>query len=372
MMYRVTRANATINGIARVAIIMATFLYSLQLAAATPPPRHQTSQKKNPEDVVNDFAALAQVKPKKCIDDIPNESSAVGWHKEEAQCAWQNLLRVRRWEAGKDGDPKSCLSKQAMWWAWARSRGATAAAPLIWNSTWTTQSLVDDAGEIKRIIVIARAADGSWAATEWRWRPSLRAATRHWQAERWKLLSDAAILLRQSTPNTTVPQDAAVLKTAWEKGLKGAAGEVAAGSWLWERGGLCLRMETVGISQAQLHIPYSKDDGRLEQRAAMQIRLARTYPQATWLTPFRLLPLPDSAGRGGAKYEAIWLENAAVKGQLWMPSKADGAITRARIVVTLPTKHSGKADAAEIDAIARAVDRELIGLATIWTRDHEQ
>lgn len=133
-----------------------------------------------------------------------------------------------------------------------------------------------------------------------------------------------------------------------------------------------MRMETVGISQAQLHIPYSKDDGRLEQRAAMQVRLARTYPHATWLTPFRLLPLPGSVGRGGAKYEAIWLENATVKGQVWMPSKADGAILRARIVVALPAKKSSEADAAAIDAIARAVDRELIGLATIWTLDHEQ
>ena len=55
-----------------------------------------------------------------------------------------------------------------------------------------------------------------------------------------------------------------------------------------------------------------------------------------------------------------------------MPGKADGVIVRARIAVTLPAKKNREADTAAIDALARAIDRELIGLATIWKFDHVQ
>jgi hypothetical protein len=110
----------------------------------------------------------------------------------------------------------------------------------------------------------------------------------------------------------------------------------------------------------------------LEQRAAMQLRLARTYPKATWLTPFRLLPLPNSMPRGGAKYEAIWIENATVKGQLWMPVKADGAVLRARIAVALPAEKDSETEAVAAASIAQSIDNELIGLASTWAFDNER
>lgn len=296
-----------------------------------------------------------------------------GWRKSSAQCAWQNRLQMQRWEASKGSDPMSCLNPPALWWAWARSGVATTSGNMAWNDGWATQSLIDDASAQKRVAILERTAEGSWVATEWRWAPSPRAATRKWQEGRWKLLTEAARLLRQSQPKDLVSQETSQLRTAWENNLNGSAAEITAESWLWERGDLCMRMETVGISQAQLHLPYSREDGRLEQRAAMQVRLARTYPKAIWLTPFRLLPLPESAVRGGAKYEAIWIENETVKGQLWMPTKGDGAVLRARIAVSLPPKKDSQTAGATLATnIANSIDRELIGLATTWASDNER
>lgn len=370
MKSRANSANAITRRAARTVLFAGLLFGSLQLQAAIPLPRPPTAPAVA-DDIVKDFGALAQMRPRKCIDEKTSQAIVRGWHEDARQCAWQNLLEIRRWKTDQNGDRKNCLSRQALWWAWARPQFPATAGPLIWNSAWSTQGLVDDSGEKKRIEIIAREADGSWTVTEWMWKPSTRTETRKWQAARWGLLGDAAMQQRRSASGVTIPAEAAVLRTTWEKNLKGAAGEISAEGWLWERQGLCMRMETAGISQAQLHIPYSREDSRLEQRAAMQLRLARTYPQATWLTQFRLLPLPEVAARGGSKYEAIWQENDTVKGQLWMPTKSDGAIQRARIAVTLPAKRHNEADAAAVDAIARAIDRELTGLATIWTLDHE-
>lgn len=323
-------------------------------------------------DVIHDFAALAKDRPKKCTEEKEPAPRVRGWRSSEPQCVWQNRLLMRQWEAPPDRDGGGCLSRQAQWWDWMRVRAgaAPAAVPRVWNRAWPAQSLQADAGALKRIALIERTAQGAWVATEWIWDPSPRMATRQWQAARWKLLGDAAAAMRQSALRPAA--EALPLLAVWEKSLKGRAAEIVAQNWLWERDGLCLRMETVGLSQAQLHLPYSREDGRLEQRAAMQVRLARTYPQAIWLTPFRLLPLPDGAAPGGAKYEAIWTENAALKGQLWIPSKADGPVLRARIAVALPPKKKSEADAAAATAIARSVERELIGLANTWASEHEQ
>lgn len=322
--------------------------------------------------VTGNLAVLARDRPKKCIEANQSAPDVRGWRKTAAQCAWQNRLQMRRWETDSDSNANSCLSKQALWWAWMRARSPVApkAGNVAWDRAWSAQSVVDDSGMKKRVGIIVRTASGSWTATEWSWDPSPRAATRTWQAGRWKLLTDAAIGLQQASRKDAASQ-VMPLRAVWEKRLAGTAGEVLAENWLWERGGLCMRMETVGLSRAQLHLPYSKEDGRLEQRAAMQLRLARTYPKATWLTPFRLLPLPDPAARGGAKYEAIWIENATVKGQLWMPRKENGAVVRARIAVTLPATIDREADAAALAGIARSIDRELIGLATSWAFGNE-
>jgi hypothetical protein len=322
--------------------------------------------------LIDDLKMLARDRPKKCIDEKIPEPAPSGWRRSAMQCAWQNRLQMRRWEAAQYSDPGSCLSRPAQWWAWARARATRPDGPPAWNAAWTAQRLVDDAGARKRVGIIERAANGRWVATEWSWDPSPRMATRNWQEGRWKLLVEAAARLRQPERKELMARELAPLRAAWEKNLDGRAGEVSLDSWLWQRDGLCLRMETAGLSQAQLHLPYAREDGRLEQRSAMQVQLARTYPNATWLMPFRLLPLADAPARGGAKYEAIWVEQATVKGQLWMP-RPDGTILRARIAAALPPKKGSDADATAARArIARAIDLELIGIASVWAQDHER
>jgi hypothetical protein len=369
MNHTAVRCHATSRALARI-ILLAGLLGSWQVDAATAA-RRTKDEVKTRASIVKDLAVLAENRPRKCITDKESESEARGWRQSTLQCAWKNRLQMRQWEMNESSDPARCVSKQATWWAWARSRAVAIVTPVVWNRAWSRQSLLDESGPLKRVAIIERSANGTWVATEWRWSPSPRTATRQWQAGRWKLLTDAAMEIRQSDPKDMVPPEAALLKSTWEKNLKGRAGEISGENGLWESDALCLRMETAGLSNAQLHLPYSKDDGRLEQRAAMQLQLARTYPKATWLTQFRLLPSPDSLERGGAKYEAIWMESAAVIGQLWMPTKADGAIVRARIAVSLPASKSSKADAAAVSRITRSIDHELIGLATIWTLDHE-
>ena len=357
------------------AIARAVSLAGLLLGSLPPPAaaveRRTAAALKARASVLDDMETLSTVRPRKCAAEKEPISHPSGWRDSPAQCAWQNRLQMRRWTAD-NSDPASCTSRQAQWWAWMRSRIPAQTGPVAWNDAWAAQSLIDESAAQERVAIIQRAANGSWTATEWTWTPSPRAATRNWQAGRWKLLTDAAMDIRQAARRDVVPPETALLKATWEKNLNGRPGEVAGESWRWERDGLCMRMETLGLTQAQVHLPYSREDGRLEQRAAMQLRLARTYPKATWLTPFRLLPLPDSAARGGAKYEAIWVENTAVKGQLWMPGKADGAIHRARIAVALPANKEHAPDGAAINRIARSIDHELIDFASTWTLAHEQ
>lgn len=356
------------TGIACTVLLTGVLLGPLPLHAAAPP-AGAAQVLKTQTDGLGDLAVLAKNRPRKCADDQAAEAAVRGWRMSAAQCAWQNRLQMRRWETERNGASTTCLSDPARWWAWARFR----AGPAAWNGAWSAQSLLDEAGAQKRVVLIERIASGSWVATEWRWAPPSRMATRQWELSRWQLLVDAAARLRQTAHGDSLSAEAARMSAAWMKNLNGRAGEISADHlWRWERDGLCLRMEEVGLSQAQLQLPYSQEDGRLEQRAAMQLRLARLHPKAAWVTPFRLLPMPNPALRSGAKYEAIWVEDGTVKGQLWMPAKNDGRVLRARIAVTLPGKRGTQADAAMAGGIARAIDGELIGLATAWALDNEQ
>ncbi|PWF49437.1 hypothetical protein, partial [Massilia glaciei] len=243
--------------------------------------------------VIATFRLLAQQRPWRCAKGEPVQA-APDWQAKTAQCAWQNRLQMRQWVPSQS-HPDRCLTHQAVWWRWQLARHGIAApmAAPVWDRGWRAQSAATSASALQRIAVIRQASDGRWIATEWTWTPSLRAATRKWQAGRWKLLADAAGQLRAPPRNVGGPETLA-LREAWEKNLKGRAGEVLPDAWRWESNGTCLRMETVGLSQAQLHLPYSRDEVRHEQRAAMQVQLARRFPKATWLMPFRLLRAKDA------------------------------------------------------------------------------
>lgn len=332
-------------------------IVGLLVAAGLPARAARTQRKVNaPPDLLRDFAALAQNRPRACAAGTEAPSQPAGWTLERDECAWQNLLRVRRWSAADGVRPGACVSAPAQWWAWSRPGGPAPA----WRAGWSGQARQDDGGAVKRIVVLQRAAGGQWSATEWRWTPSARAATRAWQQRRWDLLAARAAQLKQATP---AAGEAQPLQAAWEKNLGGRAGEISGDAWRWAGGGVCLRAAPAAPGQQQFRLPYAAEDGRHEQRAAMQLQLARRYPGAVWLTPFRLLPAAPQA-RGGAKYDAVWSEGEQVNGQLWIPTRGEGPVLRLRISTTAP----GAPAAAQA---AQAIERELAGIAARWSELHD-
>ena len=318
-------------------------------------------------DLLADFAALAQNRPRKCTGEELATRQVPGWKTDRTECAWQNRLRIRHWSLVPGAQAANCVSPQAQWWASAR--GASGAPP-AWHARWTARSLDDESGAEKRIAVIQRAASGQWSATEWRWNPSTREATRRWQEGRWKLLAALAAGLNQPADAGAIPRETRMLHTVWEKNLGTRAGEISGEFWRWQAEGLCMRTDPVLPGQQQFHIPYSVDDSRLEQRSAMQLQLARRYPKALWLTPFRLLPAQAQA-RGGAKFDAVWIENTELKGQLWIPTKGDGPVVRLRVNVSLPAVQGGQPSPAVVARASQTVERELTALASRWAAEHE-
>jgi hypothetical protein len=272
-------------------------------------------------------------------------------------------LRVRRWSFADGLQPGACVSSQAQWWAWSLPAGRSQA----WQTGWTGQARQDETGPVKRIVVMQRAIGGQWNATEWRWTPSAREATRRWQQERWNMLAALAVKLRQPDSPGPGPREIGMLQAAWEKNLGGRAGEIGNDGWHWGGDRLCLRTEAIGLGQKQFHLPFSVEDGRLEQRAAMQLQLARRYPDAAWLTPFRLIPAGPQAS-GGAKFDTVWIEGASVKGQLWIPTRGEGPVVRLRIDTNLAPSQLGPAAIAQA---GRTVESELIAIARRWSALHE-
>jgi hypothetical protein len=254
----------------------------------------------------------------------------------------------------------ACVSSEALWWTRARLQ-ATAApvASAAWHSAWTSQAIRDEIGSEQRIIIMERDGDGQWSAREWRWKPSERAATRRWQAARW------ALLVARAARHSYAVHDASPLWTVLEANLGRRPGEIAGGVLSWVSEAMCLQVDRAAPGPQQLQLSYTLDDSRQEQRAAMQLQLARRFPEATWLTPFSLVPAPEQLRRG-AKFYAIWLEGDVLSGQLWMPTRGDGPLQRLRISTKLaqPTP-------AGMGAGKRAVERELLALAASWTQRHD-
>ncbi|HEU4376700.1 MAG TPA: hypothetical protein VFS02_24605 [Telluria sp.] len=310
-------------------------------------------------DLADDFNALAQNRPRPCGDaDTPGAPPA-RWQLDRTECAWQDRLMVRRWSATGSMLPGDCISPQARWWAWGRG-----SKPLAWRTAWTARSVGDGSGEEKRIVMIRRDSGGEWHAAEWRWKPSPRAATRRWQEGRWKLLEELADAVNHDTV-APLAAETGLLQSVWEGNLGTRPGEITGDLWRWQVEGLCLRSDPVGLGPQQFHLPYSVDDTRLEQRAAMQLQLARRYPKATWLTPFRLVPAAAGA-QGGAQFQAVWVENGELKGQLWMPTKGNGPVVRLRIVASVRG-----ASPAAVARAGQVIEHELAALAASWAARHE-
>lgn len=337
------------------------------LGASWSTPVKAASKKARPAplDVLGDFAALAQQRPWECADQQSAPTPRLGWAGGVAQCAWQNRLRMRRWRGPDVLTPSACVSGPAYWWTWARGKGQ----PSAWRSTWPAQSLEEGQGPEKRIVAIERDAEGQWTTTEWRWHPSPRAATRRWQEGRWTLLAERAARLRQAGDTYRTPE-ARKLGAALERNLGRRAAQASGDRLTWESDGLCLQADVGNTGQRVLNLPYAQDESRMEQRAAMQLQLARRYPTATWLMPFSLVPPPPNV-RSGAKFYALWLEGAVVKGQLWIPTKGAGPLLRVRISTDLPATQAGAPEPKLLSRVRQVIARELGALAARWTYEHE-
>jgi hypothetical protein len=278
-----------------------------------------------PRDLASNFAELAQQRAWTCADQDTAGTPETGWQAEPAKCAWQDRLQMRRWSGQGGTQPGACVSAQAHWWTWARGRGSTPAGQHQGRrSAWHAQSLHYANGVARRIVIIRGTPDGQWSATEWRWNPSLRAATRNWQAGRWALLAARAAQLQQQVEPEFGPPAARMSRAILESNLGTRVGEIGSSSWKWQAEGLCLRVDAVGLDKQQVHLPYSVDDSRLEQRAAMQLQLARLYPKATWLTTFRLVPAAPRARRDSTHAASILRPNSKKFGN--PPSKARTAL----------------------------------------------
>ncbi|MFC0133149.1 hypothetical protein CR105_06285 [Massilia eurypsychrophila] len=347
-------------------------LSALVLALAAPASAARPRALPAAADLAVDFKALARQRPWTCAVQPAIGVPPAGWAAVADQCAWQNRLRMRRWSGPVAAKPGACVSAQAQWWAWARGAAPAAGTPAAgtpaaWRTTWATQSIIDERGAEKRIVIARRLKNGEWSATEWRWNPSPRAATRAWQEGRWKLLAERAAQLRAPAEAAQGAPQARMLRAVLEANLGTRAGEIGERGWRWQGDGLCLAVDEAGLGQQIMQLPYSSDDSRLEQRAAMQLQLARRYPRATWLTNFSLVPTSPNE-RGGAKFYAIWTEQATLKGQLWIPTRGNGPLVRLRLTAALPGV------AAEAPAVARAeqaMQRELMALASRWAAQHE-
>lgn len=321
-------------------------------------------------DLAIDFRTLAQQRPWVCADQNGVDVPRTGWSGGVAECVWQNRLRMRSWRGAGGVERGACVSAQAQWWAWARAGSPAAAGPAVWRSNWSGHSMVDERGAEKRIVIVRRLLNGEWGVSEWRWTPSPRAATRRWQESRWKLLAARARQSRAPVEAQQGQPETRMLRAVLEANLASRVSEIGDQSWRWQADGLCLNVDAVGMGQQIMQLPYAIDDSRLEQRAAMQLQLARRYPKATWLTDFTLVPAAARA-RGGAKFYAVWIERGILKGQLWIPTKGDGPLVRLRITTALPAAPGGEPDAQTVARAEQVVQRELTGLASRWASAHE-
>jgi hypothetical protein len=218
----------------------------------------------------------------------------------------------------------------------------------------------------QQIAAVWKNDDGQWSAALWRWQPSEKPDTRAWQAGHWDDVTQAAHAIDAGNPlSASTP-----LFVAWRDASAGKPRVLDGDTWRWVTDKTCLRLETSGISQTRNHLPYSRDDARLEQRSGMQVQLARRLPNAEWLQPFTLLDPARPGERTGAKFVAVWREGRGVTGQLWIPLRDDAGIVRARIVSDLaPATPERQQKAAK--QRAAIIERELTALAHAWEARNE-
>jgi hypothetical protein len=279
------------------------------------------------------------------------------------QCAWSQRVEMFYWENIPDA-PNTCLPTPAI--AWHRLGAGARVVLRPWSGSWSGQSMLAQHNGVEQAGSVWRQPDGRWSAVLWRWRPSDRIPTREWQAGHWKDVVQAVRGIDAANPAPSRTP----LMTAWLDATNGKPRSLDGDAWRWVNDGTCLALRSEGLGPAQLHLPYSRDDARLEQRSAMQVLLARRFPAAEWLRPFTLVEPAISGDRTGAKFLAVWKEGALMQGQLWIPLRDEGGIVRARIASELAPETGARAQEAA-KARAALIERELGTLAHAWEARHE-
>lgn len=314
---------------------------------ATPPP-------------AADFQALSGAYPANCS--APADPALAGLGAPTLRrCAWSQHVEMQYWESLPVAG-NACLPAPAL--AWHRLGLGMRATVAPWNAAWNGQGAFVHEDARQQAAALWRRPDGQWSAVLWRWTPSARAATRNWQAGHWKDVSAAVEALGAGS----VAAAPSPLMTAWLDASKGRPRLLDGDNWRWIADAACLGLQTAGIGQSRLHLPYSRDDVRQEQRSAMQVQLARRYPAAEWIRPFSLVEPATPGARSGAKFFAVWKEGAAMHGQLWITLRDEGGIVRARISSGLPA--GARAEEAA-KARAALIERELTTLAHAWELRNE-
>ncbi|RZA34053.1 MAG: hypothetical protein EOP92_17650 [Lysobacteraceae bacterium] len=325
-------------------------------------PRALAAERKSAPPPVADFSRLSGSRAGACTAPDDPALAAMGTPTLR-HCAWSQHLEMLYWQ-DVPANPNTCMPAPAI--AWHRLGAGVRAVLRPWSAAWSGQSLLVQTGDTVQAGMVWRQEGGQWSVVLWRWRPSERIPTRNWQAGHWKKVAEAvrAVDAANPAPGRTP------LMTAWLEATNGKPRMLSPDAWRWVSEGACLDLRTASLGQAQMHLPYSRDDARLEQRSAMQVLLARRFPQAEWLRNFSLIEPAISGDRTGAKFLAVWKEGATVTGQLWMPMRDDGGVVRARLSSDVA---GGSAAALQDAAKARAVltERELSRLAHAWEARHE-
>lgn len=355
-----TRPQFPFSGLLHASCLAALALGALP-AQAMPAARHAD---KTRADLIGDFRALAQQTPWECPA-APASGGTTAGPGGKAACAWQNRLRRQSWSWNDDGTP-ACLSRQARWWNQAQAALPAATPRSVWDARWNAQVLQLRVGEEQRLLLVQRDDKGRWQATEWRWNPNPRPATRRWQEGRWKQLVEATSQPRYKGVAADLP-DTLRTQPVLRRVLGARPGEFHRDGLRFESAGRCLQASNPLPGQPKLHLSYSPNDSRLEQRAAMHLQLSRQHPEAKWLTQFKMLEMPAGVP-SGAKFLATWVEDRQVVGQLWMPGKGDAGTVRLRVSAGLPRGGEATAAAAKLKP---AIEDTLEAIALQWAAAYE-